>query len=168
MASNQSPKAVSISPERIQQVEKTVAAFVQGFTKEAATSQDQSKFFAAYQPDVEWTDHAFLIKRVGHNAVQTLRNGFVHCNDPFRAEVKEIHVTARGAVFEQLWVGRMSNDIVGKDGVVRIKASGKEFECPVCMVMEIDDEGRITKIDEYYNKRWDEGVNPSGYTVMKG
>lgn len=49
-----------------------------------------------------------------------------------------------------------------------MKASGKDFKCHVCMVMEIDQAGKICRIDEYYNKRWDDGVHESDYAVMKG
>ncbi len=36
------------------------------------------------------------------------------------------------------------------------------------MVIKVDEDGLITRIDEYYNKAWDEGVQENGYTVMKG
>jgi hypothetical protein len=36
------------------------------------------------------------------------------------------------------------------------------------MLIEIDGSGRITRIDEYYNKKWDEGVSEQLYTVLKG
>lgn len=49
-----------------------------------------------------------------------------------------------------------------------MEASGKNFECHVCMVMKIDADGLIEKIDEYYNKRWDDGIAEEKYAVMKG
>lgn len=36
------------------------------------------------------------------------------------------------------------------------------------MVLEIDENGLVLKIDEYYNKRWDDGVDERDYVVMKG
>jgi hypothetical protein len=36
------------------------------------------------------------------------------------------------------------------------------------MVIEIDEAGKISRIDEYYNKRWDDGVLESDYAVVKG
>ncbi len=36
------------------------------------------------------------------------------------------------------------------------------------MVMEIDAEGKIRRIDEYYNKRWDDGSREEEYAVMSG
>ena len=65
-------------------------------------------------------------------------------------------------------MGRQANDIVRPDGKVAVEASGKDFVCHVCMVMKIDAEGLVEKIDEYYNKRWDDGVGEEGYAVMKG
>jgi len=71
-------------------------------------------------------------------------------------------------VVEQVWYGKCVNDIVRADGQVAVKASGKEFVCHVCFVMAIDEEGKITRIDEYYNRRWDEGVAEEEYMVMRG
>jgi hypothetical protein len=36
------------------------------------------------------------------------------------------------------------------------------------MVMEIDEQGLITRIDEYYNRRWDDGVRETEYVVLTG
>lgn len=54
------------------------------------------------------------------------------------------------------------------NGEVAVKASGRVFECHVVMVMEIDEGGLVTRIDEYYNRRWDEGVREGEYAVVKG
>lgn len=71
-------------------------------------------------------------------------------------------------MLEQVWVGRCSNDIIRPDGEVAVKASGKDFRCHVLMLIEIDDQGLITRIDEYYNKRWDDGIREREYTVLDG
>lgn len=106
-------------------------------------------------------------------------------------------------MLEQVWVGNQANDIVRPDGQIAVKASGKDFNCHVCMVIKVDDSGRIvsriplrevwfivtkktaffalpgrkeilltdvsqTRIDEYYNKRWDDGIPEDQYTVLKG
>lgn len=67
-----------------------------------------------------------------------------------------------------MWVGKQANDIVRPDGQVAVQASGKDFVCHVCMVLKIDEDALIREIDEYYNKRWDEGVGEGEYGVMKG
>lgn len=36
------------------------------------------------------------------------------------------------------------------------------------MPMQINQEGLITRIDEYYNKSWDDGVAADDYLIMKG
>lgn len=64
-------------------------------------------------------------------------------------------------------MGCQKNDIVRPDGQVAVVASGKDFECHVCMVLSIDSSGLIVQIDEYYNKRWDEGVAEEKHAVMK-
>lgn len=69
---------------------------------------------------------------------------------------------------EQIWIGRCANDIVRPDGQVAVKASGKDFKCHIGFVVDIDESGRIKRIDEYYNKRWDDGIPEQDYVVMKG
>lgn len=34
--------------------------------------------------------------------------------------------------------------------------------------MAVDDTGRIKRLDEYYIKRWDDGIPEQEYVVMKG
>lgn len=65
-----------------------------------------------------------------------------------------------------MWVGKCSNDIVRPDGQVAVKASGNDFKCHVCMIMEIDENGKIKRIDEYYNKLWDQGIQEDKYAVL--
>lgn len=75
--------------------------------------------------------------------------------------------TQKGVILEQTWIGRLSNDIVRPDGQVAVKATGKEFETHVCMVMTVEDDGRIRTIHEYYNRAWDDGKHESKYAVMR-
>ena len=49
-----------------------------------------------------------------------------------------------------------------------MKAHGKDFVCHVCMVMEIDGEGKIREIDEYYNRVWEDGIPREEYLVLRG
>jgi hypothetical protein len=35
------------------------------------------------------------------------------------------------------------------------------------MLIQIDERGRITRIDEYYNKQWDDGIREEQYVVLK-
>ena len=69
---------------------------------------------------------------------------------------------------EYVWIGRCANDIVRPNGALAFKASGKDFKCHVCMCLQITEEGLIRRIDEYYNKRWDDGVGEAEYSIMKG
>ena len=53
-------------------------------------------------------------------------------------------------------------------GEVAVKATGKDYVCHVGMILEIDKDGLVTKIDEYYNRQWDDGVAQKDYVVIKG
>lgn len=71
-------------------------------------------------------------------------------------------------VLEQLWIGNQRNDIVRPDGAVAVKASGQDFKCHVCMIVKISEDGKIQRIDEYYHRYWDEGVQEDEYVRMEG
>lgn len=77
--------SITISAERIAQVEAAIRKFVDGFLKPIDSTDE---FLSSYHPDVEWYDHAFLIRRVGHQAAIGLQHGFTHCNQPFDVDIK--------------------------------------------------------------------------------
>ena len=58
-------------------------------------------------------------------------------------------------------------DFSRPNGETAVKVSGKKSKCHMCMVMEIDDEGKVGRIDEYYNKRWDDDTREEEYAVMR-
>ena len=113
-------------------------------------------------------DHAFLIQRVGHTAVSSLQKGFTHANTPFHCAIKSLIPTTSGCVLEGVWHGKLANDIIRPDGQIAVKASGKEFVTHVCLILEIDAEGKVRRIDEYVRKDWDEGLGEEEYVVMRG
>ncbi|KAL6253275.1 hypothetical protein RBB50_000998 [Rhinocladiella similis] len=160
--------SITITPERLAQVQETIRKFLLDFPRPISTEEDQQSFLSVYHPDIQWSDHAFLVTRVGHEAVLGLHKAWNHCNQPFRVEEKAILPTPSGAVLEQVWIGRCANDIVRPSGEVAVKATGKDYVCHVGMILEIDKDGLVTKIDEYYNRQWDDGVAQKDYVVIKG
>jgi hypothetical protein len=86
-----------IPASRVALVDKTIRSFVDGFLKPVDHVQHHIKqdgsipraeFLKPYHADIHWYDHAFLICRVGHEAVIGLQTAFRHCNDPFDCEIK--------------------------------------------------------------------------------
>jgi len=77
--------SVAISAERAAQVDAAIRKFIGGFLKPIDSTDE---FLSSYHQDIEWYDHAFLIKRVGHKAVIGLQQGFTHTNQPFAVEIK--------------------------------------------------------------------------------
>ena len=77
-------------------------------------------------------------------------------------------VTLSGATTEVVWVGRMTNDIVRPNGEVAVKATGKDFVTHTCVLLEIDRYGKIMRLDEFYNKQWDDGRSERDYAVVTG
>jgi hypothetical protein len=45
-------------------------------------------FTSTFHPDVDWYDHAFLMHRVGHDAIAGLHKAFTYCNQPFDVDIK--------------------------------------------------------------------------------
>ncbi|RVX70668.1 hypothetical protein B0A52_05318 [Exophiala mesophila] len=156
---------ITISASRAAQVESVIRKFVASFQKPIDSMEE---FTSIFHPDIEWYDHAFLIRRVGHTAIAGLHKGFTWCNDPFKVKFKSITPTATGAILEQVWIGNLSRDLVRPNGDVAIKATGKDYKCHVCMPIQVDEQGLITRIDEYYNKHWDDGIPEEDYLIMKG
>ena len=76
---------VNIPSDRAGQVTTTVQRMVANFVRPLDSIED---FLSSYHPDIEWYDHAFLMHRIGHNAVLGLYQAFNHCNLPFDVEIK--------------------------------------------------------------------------------
>ena len=85
-----------------------------------------------------------------------------------RLEEQALHPTPTGAVVEFIWYGKCVNDIVRPDGQIVAKAKGQEFTMHVCTVVEVNEEGKTTRVDDYYNKVWEDGIPQAEYVVMKG
>lgn len=78
----------SISAARVEQLEKTVKQLLSAFDKPIGPDQTREQFEAIFHPDVVWRDHAFLVCRVGHEAMLGLHAAWLHCNQPFMTTVK--------------------------------------------------------------------------------
>lgn len=66
------------------------------------------------------------------------------------------------------WTGRTTNDIIRPDGQVAVKATGKDFVCHVMFLLDINDQGKIMKIGEFYNKQWDDNRSEADYSIIRG
>ena len=92
--------SITITPERVAQVQATVRKFVTDFSKPQSSDEDVQSFLSVYRPDIQWSDHAFLVTRVGHEAVLGLYRAWNHCNQPFRTEIKvQINLVPRSGIF---------------------------------------------------------------------
>ena len=49
---------------------------------------------------------------------------------------------------------------------MRLKGSGKEFQCHVALFYKISEAGKITRIDEYDHRYWDEGKAEEKYVQV--
>ena len=79
---------ISISQARRAQVARTAQNMVNSFVNGIGPDLTADQFNSIFHPEIEWFDHAFLIRRVGHEAVLGLHQAWRHCNQPFEAKIK--------------------------------------------------------------------------------
>ena len=79
---------ISISAARTKQLDETVKSLLTVFDQPVGSGQSREQFTAVFHPDIQWRDHAFLVCRVGHEAVIRLNQAWLHCNQPFKTELK--------------------------------------------------------------------------------
>ena len=72
-----------------------------------------------------------------------------------------LHRTPTSAAVECIWHGKCVNDIVRLDGQIVVKAKGQKLTTHVCMVVEVNEEGKITRVDECYDKVRENGIRRS-------
>lgn len=79
---------MNISADRIAKVTEVTKKYVSDFNRSYDTEEAKQEFLSTYDPAVEWADHAFQVRREGHEAVFGLQKSFTYCNKPFNAELK--------------------------------------------------------------------------------
>lgn len=80
--------AVSISSARIEQISKAADSLLWAFDHPIGPEQTREQFTNVFHPEIAWRDHAFLVQRVGPEAVLGLHKAFLHCNQPFTTKLK--------------------------------------------------------------------------------
>jgi hypothetical protein len=85
MSPNHNPNI--ISADRHTQITTTITKHISNWHLTLDSDSKTADFLSSYSPTITWYDHAFLIQRVGHTAVLGLHKSFMHCNQPFTAEV---------------------------------------------------------------------------------
>jgi hypothetical protein len=79
-----------------------------------------------------------------------------------KIETKAVNVTPTGCVIQFIGRGTFSGDV----RTFR-RASGKTFAYQSCLVLDINDEGLVTKVEEYYSFLHGEGVEVEKYHQVK-
>jgi len=80
--------AINIPAERVALVTKTVNKLINEFHIPIDSDAARENFLSIFGDDIRWIDHAFCIRREGHEAVLGLQKGWTWCNQPFRTELK--------------------------------------------------------------------------------
>ena len=77
-----------VPPARAVQLENVVTKWYKDFEQPIGKGITREDFVSSYHPEVQWFDHAFHVCRVGHDAVVGLSRAWLHCNQPFHADLK--------------------------------------------------------------------------------
>ena len=156
------------STDRVDAIRSIAYKMCSDWSKGLHLTMPLSEFLAIYHPAIEWFDHAFKVHRVGIGSVNDLRLSWLGCNRPLQVDVHALHITADGgAIFEHTSTGRFSHDLVRPSGELVQKASGKAFRFSGVIRLRIDEEGKITRVDEWYSRNWDDGEDESQYRVLE-
>ncbi|MCJ1354341.1 MAG: hypothetical protein MMC33_004329 [Icmadophila ericetorum] len=116
-----------------------------------------------YTPTAQWYDHHIRLHLTTPLAILQSRTRFLSTYDDFVCETYAINPTPTGAVVQLIFSGVFARDLLP----VR-KASGRRWNCHVCFVLGVDEEGRVERVDEYFPRDFDEGVGVDGYVVRHG
>ena len=158
----------AISAARVKDVHSIVYKMCSDWSKGIDSQIPPSQFFSIYHPTIEWFDHAFQVHRIGIGSVNDLRFSWLGCNRPLQVDVQAIHVTSDGgAIFEHTSSGKFSHDLVRPSGELVQTASGKAFCFRGVIRLRIDEDGKITRVDEWYTRNWDASEDEGKYRVLE-
>ena len=126
-------------------------------------SADTPTFLAQFSPTVEWYDHAFFTQRQGLSSLARFRTNWLTAIKDFGIDIKAIDVLEDStAVIRCVYHGTMVGPLPGRP------ASGKTFRANVLILLKINEERKIQRVDEYYTATLDEGVDVKNYKLLGG
>lgn len=135
--------------------------FVDSWTN--GLSADIPTFLAQFSPQIEWYDHAFFARRRGHSSLARFRTRWLTAIENFGTDIKATDILEDGtAVIRCVYHGTMVGPLPGR------AASGKTFRANVLILLKINEEGKIQRVDEYYTATLDEGVDVEDYKLLDG
>lgn len=132
--------------------------FVNSFTN--GLDADIPTFLAQFSPTVDWYDHAFFLHPVGFKGMERFRTAWLTAIRDFKAEITSIDVIEGGTVIRCVYNGTMVGAMPGRP------ASGKDFQANSLIMLGIDEDGKIQRVDEYYTATLDECKGLEHYTLM--
>lgn len=122
-----------------------------------------STFLTQFSPTIEWYDHAFFTQRRGLNSLARFRTNWLTAIQNFGTDIEAIDVLEDGtAVVRCVYHGTMVGPLPGRP------ASGKTFRANVLILLKINAERKIERVDEYYTATLDEGVDVKNYKLLNG
>lgn len=92
--------------------------------------------------------------------MERFRTSWLTAIGDFKAEIKSIDVIEGGTVIRCVYTGTMVGPLPGR------AASGKTFETNSLILLGINEDGKIQRVDEYYTATLDECPGVEKYTLM--
>ena len=120
---------------------------------------DMPTFLSQFSPTVDWHDHAFFIRHKGLGSLAPFRTSWLTAIKNFHCDIKSIRVVEDGAVIQCLYHGTMVGALPSK------KASGRTFAANVLIMLGVNEDNKIQKVDEYYSATLDEAQDIQTYKL---
>lgn len=119
---------------------------------------DPDAFAELFREDGEYMDPAFGILRRGRQFVKIHHQGWYRAISGFRMSAEQIIAGDSVVIVQAIGEGTFDGENLG--GATMI-ATGKAFRARLCAVLVIDDDGRIVRCTEYYDRSLMPGGQPA-------
>lgn len=118
-------------------------------------NSNSDEFADLYTEDGEYMDPAFGLLRRGRDLVKRHHQLWHRAVSDFRMKSERMIVGDAVVVVQAIGEGTFDGESLGGG---KIAATGKHFRARLCAVLAVDDDGKIARCTEYY----DRGLMPNG------
>ena len=100
------------------------------------------------------------MRHKGVDSMGPFRTAWLTAIKDFRSDIKSIRLVEDGTVIQCVYNGTMVGPLPGR------RASGRTFAANVLIILGIDQQNQIEKVDEYYSATLDEAGDVEMYRLI--
>ena len=113
---------------------------------------DAAAFAESYAETGEYIDHAFQIRRAGHEAIARHYKIWIGSVPNFEMQVEKFNVVGLQSMFSYVGSGTFENDLPV------LAATGTTFTYQGFVVLTVNEAGLIERTEEFYSTNFPSGV----------